>query len=67
MDFNKAHLDTVGHGVYTVMSPTLLPPLYLAYNTNAAGDSGKVKFSVRFGVSGLWRRPDQSGSGILAR
>ena len=37
----------MGHGIYTVMSPKLLPPLYLAYNTNAAGDSGKVHSDVR--------------------
>ena len=47
MDFGARHLETAGHGIYTVLSPHLLPPLYLAYNTNAAGDSGKVHSDVK--------------------
>lgn len=42
MDFGKEHMEATGHGIYTVLPATMLPPLYLAYNTNAAGDSGKV-------------------------
>ena len=41
MDFGANVMASTGHGIYTVLSPKLLPPLYLAYNTNAAGDSGK--------------------------
>ena len=34
-------------GRYTSLDPSLLPPLYLAYNTIAGGDSGQVHSTVR--------------------
>ena len=47
MDFGASHMESAGHGIYTVLSPKLLPPLYLVYNANAAGDSGKVHSDVK--------------------
>ena len=34
-------------GTYTPLPPSLLPPLYLAYNIAVGGDSGKVHSTVR--------------------
>ena len=34
-------------GRYTSLSPSMLPPLYLIYNTHAGGDSGGVHSTVR--------------------
>ena len=31
MDFNKEHLERMGHGYFEELDPTLLPPLYVAY------------------------------------
>ena len=42
MDFDAAFMARHGHGRYTRLGTGLLPPLYLAWNANAAGDSGKV-------------------------
>ena len=46
MNFNQQQLQAVGHGTYTRMDPSLLPPLYLAYNTRNGGESGKVHSPV---------------------
>lgn len=40
-DFNKDHMEKLGHGVYTPMDISLLPPLHLIYAENPS-DSGKV-------------------------
>lgn len=40
-DFNKDHMEKFGHGVYTPMDTSLLPPLQLIYAENPS-DSGKV-------------------------
>lgn len=41
-------VQTLTHpGQYTSLSPSMLPPLYLIYNTNAGGDSGGVHSTVR--------------------
>lgn len=34
-------------GVYTPLSPALLPELYLVYNIDLGGDSGKVHATVK--------------------
>jgi len=31
MDFNRGHVEEYGHGIYEVIDPALLPPLYVAY------------------------------------
>ncbi|CAO2829907.1 unnamed protein product [Amaranthus hypochondriacus] len=46
MDFSKTHMDELGHGIYTPMDTSLLPPLYLIYAENPS-DSGKVHSTVR--------------------
>jgi hypothetical protein len=40
-DFSQEHMDKLGHGIYTPLDITLLPPLYLIYAENPS-DSGKV-------------------------
>lgn len=46
MDFSKIHMDKLGHGIYTTMDISLLPPLFLIYAENPS-DSGKVHSTVR--------------------
>ncbi|KAG6659579.1 hypothetical protein I3843_03G041800 [Carya illinoinensis] len=46
MDFSKEYMDDLGHGIYTPMDISLLPPLYLIYAENPS-DSGKVHSTVR--------------------
>ncbi|KAI5341255.1 PREDICTED: glucuronokinase [Prunus dulcis] len=46
MEFDKEHVDTSGHGIYTPMDVSLLPPLHLVYAENPS-DSGKVHSTVR--------------------
>uniref|UniRef100_A0A2N9I3N2 Uncharacterized protein n=1 Tax=Fagus sylvatica TaxID=28930 RepID=A0A2N9I3N2_FAGSY len=46
MDFSKEHMDDLGHGIYTPMDISLLPPLHLIYAENPS-DSGKVHSTVR--------------------
>ncbi|KAL2904596.1 Glucuronokinase 1 [Bienertia sinuspersici] len=46
MNFSKTHMDELGHGIYTPMDISMLPPLYLIYAVNPS-DSGKVHSTVR--------------------
>ncbi|XP_008776224.2 glucuronokinase 1-like [Phoenix dactylifera] len=46
MDFSKEYMDKSGHGMYTPMDISLLPPLHLIYAENPS-DSGKVHSTVR--------------------
>ncbi|XP_038998404.1 glucuronokinase 1-like [Hibiscus syriacus] len=58
MDFSKEHMDKLGHGIYTPMDVTLLPPLHLIYAENPS-DSGKQNegISIRIQVhSTVWQR-----------
>ena len=43
----SCNIPFIQTGVYTSLNPTLLPPLYLAYNTVAGGDSGQVHSTVK--------------------
>jgi glucuronokinase len=45
MDFTRDEQKTTN--IYTELDPSLLPPLYLIYNTSAGGDSGKVHSTVK--------------------
>jgi len=36
MDFEKEHLEQTGHGHYHEIDPDLLPPLFIAYNSDLA-------------------------------
>ncbi|KAL4568301.1 hypothetical protein LXL04_023910 [Taraxacum kok-saghyz] len=46
MDFEKSKMDECGHGIYTQLDTSLLPPLHLIYAENPS-DSGKVHSTVR--------------------
>ncbi|GKV07815.1 hypothetical protein SLEP1_g19530 [Rubroshorea leprosula] len=46
MDFSKENMDNLGHGIYTPMDISLLPPLHLIYAENPS-DSGKLHSTVR--------------------
>ncbi|XP_057982716.1 glucuronokinase 1-like [Malania oleifera] len=46
MDFSKERMDGLGHGIYTPLDISLLPPLHLIYAENPS-DSGKVHSTVR--------------------
>ncbi|KAL4586230.1 hypothetical protein LXL04_010865 [Taraxacum kok-saghyz] len=46
MDFEKSKMDECGHGIYTQLDTSLLPPLHLSYAENPS-DSGKVHSTVR--------------------
>ncbi|MBA0829419.1 hypothetical protein Goarm_014027 [Gossypium armourianum] len=46
MDFSKENMDKLGHGIYTPMDISLLPPLHLIYAENPS-DSGKVHSTIR--------------------
>uniref|UniRef100_A0A5B7BQW4 glucuronokinase n=1 Tax=Davidia involucrata TaxID=16924 RepID=A0A5B7BQW4_DAVIN len=46
MDFSKKYMDKLGHGIYTPIDISLLPPLYLIYAENPS-DSGKVHSTVQ--------------------
>ncbi|XP_071692510.1 glucuronokinase 1-like [Rutidosis leptorrhynchoides] len=46
MDFNKESMNKYGHGNYTALDTSLLPPLHLIYAENPS-DSGKVHSAVR--------------------
>lgn len=46
MDFSREHMEKLGHGIYTPLDISLLPPLHLIYAENPS-DSGKVHSTVR--------------------
>lgn len=47
MDFDKQLIESQGYGHYERLNPTLLPKLYVAYNTHLSKVSGKVHSDVR--------------------
>ena len=47
MDFDKSLIQSQGYGDYQRIDPSLLPKLYVAYNTNLSKVSGKVHSDVR--------------------
>ena len=47
MDFDRELLGREKHGLYEPLDPTLLPPLYLAYKTELAEESGIVHNDLR--------------------
>jgi glucuronokinase len=47
MDFDKQLIESQGYGRYERLDPTLLPKLYVAYNTHLSKVSGKVHSDVR--------------------
>jgi len=47
MDFDKALVESTGHGRYERLDPTLLPNLYVAYDPNRAEISGTYHKKLR--------------------
>ena len=48
MDFDKATMEKLGHGIYESMDTKFLPNMFLAYTDNPGKDSGKMHNEVRF-------------------
>jgi len=55
MDFDRAKMERDGFGTYRRLDVKLLPPLYLAYQTQLSEESGVVHTSLR----DRWDRGDQ--------
>lgn len=47
MDFSKRNMDSLGHGFYERMDPSLLPDLFLACIESPGKDSGKMHNKTR--------------------
>lgn len=47
MDFERALMESQGHGRYESLDPALLPPLYMAFDRNRAEGSERVHNTVR--------------------
>jgi len=56
MDFTPLASPSVSHGTYTSLPLSLLPELYLAYNIEEGGDSGRVHSTVK----ARWLAGDES-------
>ena len=48
MDFDRAIMESQGHGVYSRIDSDLLPKLFVAYMEGSGKDSGKMHNEVRF-------------------
>lgn len=55
MDFDRAHMEEHGYGVYTPIAPAQLPNLYIAFNTNLAEGTEVVHNNLRY----RWENGDQ--------
>lgn len=47
MDFNREFMETHGHGIYERLDPALLPPVYIAYQTELAEPSEVFHNDIR--------------------
>ncbi|OIN60054.1 mevalonate kinase family protein [Arsenicibacter rosenii] len=47
MDFDRPIMEAQGHGNYEPINPSLLPKLYVAYNTDLGKQSGRVHNDVK--------------------
>lgn len=47
MDFDRAHMEEKGYGVYEPVDPTILPPIYVAYQTELAEGSEVFHNDIR--------------------
>ncbi len=47
MDFNRDLIRSRGHGIYTPIDAALLPPLYMAYDSQCAESSERVHNPIR--------------------
>ena len=63
MDFDREHMERVGHGVYTELRPAHLPNLYIAYNTTLAEGTEVVHNNLRF----RWENGDPAVHEAMSR
>jgi glucuronokinase len=55
MDFNRAALEKLGHGLYEELDPALLPKLYVAYTTRLSEGTEVFHNDIR----GRWNRGER--------
>lgn len=55
MDFNRASVEKLGHGIYEELPPDLLPNVYVAYTTNLSEGTEVFHNDIR----GRWNRGDR--------
>ncbi len=48
MDFNRDHMERIGYGIYTELTPTSLPNLYIAFNTSFPEGTEVVHNDLRY-------------------
>jgi len=56
MDFDQAHMEREGYGVYTELNPVVLPNLYIAFNTNFSEGTEVVHNDLRY----RWENGDEA-------
>ncbi|HYF35979.1 MAG TPA: GHMP kinase, partial [Prosthecobacter sp.] len=55
MDFNRASMEKLGHGIYEELDPALLPPVYVAYTTKLSEGTEVFHNDIR----GRWNRGER--------
>ena len=55
MDFNRASVEKLGHGIYEELDPALLPPLYVAYTKKLSEGTEVFHNDIR----GRWNRGER--------
>lgn len=55
MDFNRGHMEKMGHGIYEELDPALLPPVYVAYTTQLSEGTEVFHNDIR----GRWNRGER--------
>ena len=55
MDFNRASVEQLGHGIYEPLDPSLLPPVYVAYTTKLSEGTEVFHNDIR----GRWNRGER--------
>ncbi|MFM2179519.1 MAG: hypothetical protein RL015_3617 [Verrucomicrobiota bacterium] len=55
MDFNRASVEKLGHGIYEEIDPELLPPVYVAYTTKLSEGTEVFHNDIR----GRWNRGER--------
>lgn len=55
MDFNRASVEKLGHGIYEELDPALLPPLYVAYTKRLSEGTEVFHNDIR----GRWNRGER--------
>jgi glucuronokinase len=55
MDFNRASVEKLGHGIYEELDPALLPPVFVAYTTKLSEGTEVFHNDIR----GRWNRGER--------